>query len=162
MNTRTFEFSAYDDAAIEDAIRRHREKGVTDTDLYRALVEEHAKRSSKSLSVEKTVALLKDAAQQKHFVSYKDVAEASGIEFGTVRWQVGKHLDAILELCHSRRWPLLTALCVKQNEVATGDLSGGSLDGFVAGARRLGLTVTDDKAFLRECQAACFAWAEGR
>jgi len=157
-----FDFSTYDDKAIEGAIRRHQEKGVTDTDLYRELVEERAKRCSKKLIVEKTVALLMDAARREGFVSYKDVATASGVSFDTVRWQVGKHLDSILDFCHSKGWPLLTALCVKQSEVADGDLSGGSLEGFIKGARRLGLTVTDEKSFLRECQAACFAWAKGQ
>ncbi|HEV2651035.1 MAG TPA: hypothetical protein VGU69_07255 [Rhizomicrobium sp.] len=156
-----YDFTTYDNAGIEGGIRRHQDQGKTDSDLYRALVEELARRNSKTLNVEKSIEYLRHTAKTpRTFVSYKDVALANGVDFSKVRYQMGKHLDVILQICHARRWPLLTSLCVKQSEVETGKLSGDSLKGFVEGARRLGIVVTDPEAFLNECQTACWKWAE--
>jgi hypothetical protein len=160
VKEKTFDLSNVDDEGLEDSIRRHQEKGATDTPLYHALVQERARRKSKFLNFEKTIALLIKAAKRREFVTYKDVATASDIEFSKVHYQVGKHLDALLDVCHARRWPLLTALCVKQTEVKKGNLSGDSLKGFVASVRRLKIPVTDPETYLRECQDACFKWAE--
>jgi hypothetical protein len=154
------DLSARSDAEIDTWIENHEKQGKTDAALYRALLEERARRSSHQLNIETTLAHLREAAKRKTYTTYGKVAEVNGIGWNIARRLMPKHLDRSLELCHARKWPLLTVLCVKQNEVASGDLSGDSLKGFVAGARRLGYTVTDDKKFMRECQAACFAWAE--
>jgi hypothetical protein len=72
------------------------------------------------------------------------------------------HLERLLDICHARELPLLTALCVNQSGVDTGDLGENALRGFVAGARRLGYKVTDANAFLLGCQQKCFEWAKGQ
>jgi hypothetical protein len=155
-----FDLSRFDNDGIEGAIRRHQEQGATDRPLYHALLAERSRRNSKYLSVEKTLDLLIQTARQKSYTTYKRVAEANGIDFSKVRYQVGKHLDEIIDVCHSRGWPLLSSLCVKQNEVDSGNLSGDSLKGFIAGVRRHSIPVTDAYEFLRSAQAACFEWAE--
>ena len=55
--------------------------------------------------------------------------------------------------------PLLTALCVNQQGINTGELSVNSLKGFVNGAKRLGYKITNADAFLRDCQTQSFKWA---
>ena len=70
------------------------------------------------------------------------------------------HLDILLEICHARSIPLLTAICVNQAGLETGDLGDDALRGFVSGAKRLGYSVTDEKAFLRDRQRECFEWAK--
>ncbi len=72
----------------------------------------------------------------------------------------GGHLDTLLDVCHARELPLLTALCVNQQGIKTGALEPSALKGFANGARRLGHPVDDPEKFLKECQAACFNWAE--
>lgn len=153
------DLSGYDDEAIIGAIQRHQDQNATDSKLYKALVEENARRSVKRLDPDKTIALLIFTAKGDEFISYKDVAAASGIDFSKVRYQVGKHLDAILTLCDQRKWPLLTCLCVKQSEKKTGALSGDSLKGFIGAARRLKHHVTDEEKFLIDCQQECRKWA---
>jgi hypothetical protein len=66
------------------------------------------------------------------------------------------HLEIILEVCHARGIPLLTAICVNQAELSTGELGGDALKGFISGAKRIGHTITDEKEFLRDCQRECF------
>jgi len=155
-----FDLSRFDNEGIEGAIRRHQEQGATDRPLYHALLAERSRRNSKYLNIEKTIDLLIRTARKKTYTTYKQVTEANGIDFSKVRYQAGKHLDEIIDLCHSRGWPLLSALCVKQNEVNSGDLSGDSLKGFVAGVRRHNIPVTDAHEFLKSTQTACFEWAE--
>jgi hypothetical protein len=47
------------------------------------------------------------------------------------------HLDRLVEICHVRGLPLLTALCVNQQGASTGDLSEEALRGFINAANRL-------------------------
>jgi hypothetical protein len=68
------------------------------------------------------------------------------------------HLDRLLDLCHARGLPLLTAICVNQSGVADGELGKDALTGFAAGARRLGLLFADDRAFHHKCRDECWQW----
>jgi 5-methylcytosine-specific restriction protein B len=68
------------------------------------------------------------------------------------------HLQRLLEICCTRRMPLLTSLCVNKQGIATGELSEDALDGFVNGAKLLGHEITDRKGFLIKCQHECFEW----
>ena len=54
----------------------------------------------------------------------------------------------------------MTALCVNKEGLADGGLTDTALTGFIKGAQRLGYKITDERAFLRECQQQCFAWGE--
>lgn len=55
---------------------------------------------------------------------------------------------------------MLSAIVVDKPNVATGDMSASALDGFIRTARQLGYTVTDERAFLKNQQEACFRWGE--
>lgn len=68
------------------------------------------------------------------------------------------HLDRLLDICHARGLPLLTAICVNQNKVAIGELGEDALAGFANGARRLGLKVHDPFRFHQQCREACWEW----
>ena len=159
-NTEIPDFTGKSDTEIDTWIQNHEKRQLTDVPLYFALLEERARRSSHQLNVDKTLKHLHDCAKRREFTTYGAVAEVNGVEWTVAYRQMGKHLDRGLEVCHARKWPLLTAICVKQNEVLTGALSGDSLKGFIAGVHRLGYSVTDPEAYLRQCQEACFKWAE--
>jgi len=147
------------DAEIDSWTANHERRGVTDTPLYRELLEERARRRPNVLNIEKLLNHLMARAREGRFTTYGDLATAS-----TVPWNVARHamngtsghLDRLLDVCHARNLPLLTAICVNQHGVATGELAPASLTGFVKGARRLGYVVTDELAFLRQCQRECF------
>ena len=72
------------------------------------------------------------------------------------------HLDRLLDICHARGLPLLTAICVNQGNIAGGELGEEALAGFVAGAHRLGLTVDDPIEFHHRCRDECWEWGEGQ
>lgn len=106
-----------------------------------------------------------ESARHSKFTTYGDLAKASGVSWSVARHAMngaGGHLDSLLDVCHARQMPLLTALCVNQQSVHSGELSDDSLRGFIKGAQRLGYVVTDEQAFLRQCQQESFSWAKGK
>jgi hypothetical protein len=66
----------------------------------------------------------------------------------------------MLQLCESRKIPLLSALVVNEGNQQTGELDPSALQGFIDGAQRLGLTVLDQDAFFRQCQRTALAWVK--
>jgi hypothetical protein len=158
------DLSSKNDTEISNWIKNHEAKpGATELPLYRQLLEERARRtqSKHHLNFEKSLAMLKEAAVKQVCVTYGDLAKASGVSWSQARYQMNGasgHLDRLLDLCHARDLPLLTAICVNQAGVHDGELSEAALNGFVAGARRLGIAVTDGLAFHRQCRDECWKW----
>lgn len=151
------------DDEIESWIRNHEKKRATASDLYKALLEERARRSATGLKIEVSLAHLISTAKRGAFTTYGDLAKANGVPWNVARHAMngeGGHLDSLLDVCHARGVPLLTALCVNQQSVHSGELSVDSLRGFIKGAKRLGHQVVDEQAFLRESQQASFLWAK--
>jgi hypothetical protein len=154
-------------------INYERQPGGTALPFYRELLEERARRrqAKQRLNLERSLEHLRQTAIHRVCTSYGELARVSGVEWAQARRQMsgsGGHLDLLLDLCHARGLPLLTAICVNQNRVAEGELEEEALAGFVAGARRLGFAVTDGRAFHHQCRDECWRWgqeqaaAEGR
>jgi hypothetical protein len=142
-------------------IQRHEEKGATDRPLYSAAKVELARRSSGQLNVQTTLEHLRACARKKVFTTYGAVADANGIEWRIARRPMPHHLLQVLEECHERGWPLLSALCVNATEVKTGELSGQSLDGFIAGVERVTRQkIENPRAYLKRTQRECFERAD--
>jgi len=140
-----------------------RKPGGVALPLYKQLLEERARRSqaSQRLNPDRTLEHLKDAATRQVCTTYGNVAKASGVAWAQARRQMdgaSGHLNRVADLCHARGLPFLTALCVNQNDVESGELKGEALAGFVACARRFGFLVTDEQAFHREQRDACWRW----
>lgn len=102
-----------------------------------------------------------EAAREGRFVSYKDLADASGASWLKVHYEVGGHLGRVVEFAHRMGWPMVSAIVVNKPNVATGRMEPETLKGFVAAARDLGHVVIDVEGFLRDQQARVFAWARG-
>jgi len=68
------------------------------------------------------------------------------------------HLDRLLEICHARQLPLLTAICVNQSSLQEGELEQNALSGFAEGARRIGRKFSDELAFHHACREECWDW----
>ncbi|HEY2032382.1 MAG TPA: hypothetical protein VGH02_01715 [Rhizomicrobium sp.] len=153
-------FGGMKTADLELLVQRHEAKGATDRPLYLAAKQELARRATGQLSLEITLNHLRQYAAKGTFTTYGAVAAASGIEWRLARRPMPRHLEQVLEECWKREWPLLSALCVNATEVQTGELSGTSLDGFVAGVERVtGRRIDNSKAFLKQTQRECFEWA---
>lgn len=151
------------DAEIDSWIFNYEFREKTSDPFYFELLEERARRSQEkqALNLEKSLDALKAAARQGICITYGDLAKASGVEWSKARHQMnGKHghLDRLLEICHARQLPLLTAICVNQGGLADGELEDSALLGFAEGARRIGRSVTDPLAFHHSCRDQCWAW----
>lgn len=158
------DFSKMTDAQINQMIANHeRLAGARDLPKYPMLLEERARRAqlTQKLNLEKSMEQLKSAARRGVCITYGDLAEASGVEWSQARHQMNGangHLDRLLDLCHARGLPLLTAICVNQAGVSTGELGEDALAGFATGARRLGLLVGELRTFHHKCRDECWAW----
>jgi hypothetical protein len=155
------------DSEIESWIRNHENAGKTSEPLYFGLLEERVRRAQlkHKLDFDRSLEHLKQAAIDQTCTSYGNLAQASGVEWSKARHQMNGpngHLDRLLDICHARGLPLLTAICVNQGNIADGELGEEALAGFVAGARRLGLTVSDPVEFHHRCRNECWAWGAGK
>lgn len=108
-----------------------------------------------------TLAAIRAAAEARRFLSYGDVAAASGLPWNAARRRMDPHLFGVCRWATARGWPLLSALVVDQKSAAHGRMRGRPLIGFARCAERVGRFVGEDAAaFLAVEQEAVFAWAE--
>ncbi len=155
------------DREIDTWIKNHEEQGATSGPLYHALLEERVRRAQAKhrLSFDRSLAHLIEAAQNQKCTTYGALAAASGVDWSVARHQmngVNGHLDRLLDICHARALPLLTAICVNQGNVETGVLGEDALKGFVTGAQRLGIAVGDPQEFHSRCKEECWAWGRAQ
>lgn len=155
------ELTAKTNAEIETWVRNHENAGKTATPLYRDLLEERVRRTqlTHKLNFDLSLEHLKLAAIQQICTSYGALAAASSVELSVARHQMNGtngHLDRLLDICYSRGYPLLTAICVNQGNIADGELGDEALVGFAAAGQRLGLAVDDPIEFHHRCRDECW------
>jgi hypothetical protein len=153
---------ALDDKGLDNLIENYRRKSATDQQIYIDALAERAKRKGKGLDFDTTMRVIREASAQGRFLSYGELAEASGADWNQVRYAIGPHLDSLIEFCHRNGLPLLSAIVVNKPNVKSGDLEPESLKGFIAGARAVGISVTDNLLFLREQQTKVFEWGRSQ
>lgn len=153
-----FDVKTLSDDGLINVINNHRAKGATSQSLYIDALAEQSRRKHGGLDFATTITVLTDAAKHGKFVSYKQLADASGAKWSKVHWSVGPHLDSLIEYCHRRGLPILSSIVVNQDNVEDGMLEAESLKGFVAGVRRLGIIVAHGESYYREEQQRVFEW----
>lgn len=149
-----------DDRQLTTLIENHRKQGATCKPLYAAAIAEYEARYTPNLRFQTSLAYLVKAASDGRFVSYGELAEVNGAEWSKVRRPMNRHLEALLDHAHRQGWPLLSAIVVNKQKLASGEMDATALAGFIKAARSLGYGITDERAFLKEQQLACFAWAK--
>jgi len=147
---------------LQNVIDNHRRWGQTDAGYYREALAELDRRKGGGLSFEKSMELIRTAATEGRFLSYKDIADGSGCDWMKVRYLVNEHLGRMIEYAHKRGWPMLSAIVVNKQHVEDGGMEPSTLKGFVEAARWLGYNVTDERAFLKDQQQRVFDWAKGK
>jgi hypothetical protein len=145
---------------LRNLISNHRNRDQTDAPLYLEALAESARREGQGLNFHKTMIIVRQAARERRFLSYKDLADASGVEWGKAHYAIGSHLWQLVEYAHLKGWPLLSAIVVNKPNVATGIMEAETLKGFIEAARLLKYHVTDEKTFLCEQQQQVFEWAQ--
>ena len=146
---------------LQNLIKNYRDRNAADEANFRDAVVELEGRIGKGLNFEKSKAAIRSAAKERRFLSYKDLADESSADWSKVRYEVGGHLWRLISDARDHGMPMLSAIVVNKPNVGTGKMEPETLKGFIAAAKALGHTVTDEEAFLRDQQDAVFAWGSG-
>lgn len=157
------DLSSKSDKELDQWIHNHERKAATGAPLFTLLLEERARRSKIKhiLDVEKSLGALRQAAIEQRCISYGELAAVNEVAWSQTHHRMNGangHLDRLLDVCHARGLPMLPAICVNKQGLATGELEAPALAGFAEGARRLGFSVTDELAFHRQCRDECWEW----
>lgn len=67
-----------------------------------------------SLNINKSYRAILAAATEGRFVTYGDVAVASGVEWKKARLPLPLQLDQLVRIAHERGWPLISAIVVSK------------------------------------------------
>jgi hypothetical protein len=94
---------------LKNLIDNHRRKGATDSAAYLGALSELERRKRKGLDFDKSLSIIA-AAKQGRFLSYKELADASGADWGQVRYAVGGHLWNLVEYSHRHYGVLLSSI----------------------------------------------------
>jgi hypothetical protein len=146
---------------LGNLIENHRRQQATDAPLYLDALREFENRKGKGLDFHKSMEIIRRAAEEGRFLSYKELADRSGVGWGQAHYAMGDHLWKLVEYSHRMEGVLLSAIVVNKTNLKTGKMDPETLTGFIGAARLLGYPVVDEKAFLKEQQARVFAWAQG-
>jgi hypothetical protein len=147
-------------AQLENLVENHRRQRATNAALYVDALRELEKRKGKGLDLDRSLAIIRQAAKEGRFISYKELADTSGVDWNQVRFAMNGHLWNLVEYSHLRHGILFSAIVVNTPNVASGKMETETLKGFVGAARLLDYTITDEQAFLKEQQARVFEWAQ--
>jgi hypothetical protein len=110
-------------------------------------------------NMEKTIAAICEHGKQGQFLSYKDVANASGLEWGNVFRQINMHLDSVCIYSQGQGWPLLSAIVVNQKNLGSGDMTVANRKGFLDAAKGAGREVDIEPIeFIKREQKRVFDW----
>lgn len=148
------------DQQIKNLIANHERLKETRKPNYVLALEERERRKSHGLDFQTSMRVIRAAASEGRFLSYKDLADASGAEWSKVHYSIGGHLWDLIKYAEAKNWPMLSAVVVNKPNVETGDMEPKTLAGFVNAARDLGYDVLNPQDFLREQQARVFAWGK--
>jgi hypothetical protein len=154
--------SSLDDTQLKNLIQNYRNQGATDQPLFTEALAEEMRRHGKGLDFDKSFRVIREAARNGRFLSYKELADASGAEWLKVHYSVGNHLGQLVEYAHRKGWPLLSAIVVNKARLREGTMDDETLRGFINAARSIGYAVTDEKSFLKEQQLRVFEWGKAQ
>ena len=68
-----------------------------------------------NLGVKKMYGAIRAAVRQGRFISYVDLAAASGVKWPNARHLLPQQLGRLVEIAHARGWPPLSAIVVNKN-----------------------------------------------
>jgi hypothetical protein len=116
-------------------------------------------RRSGEYNMEKTIAVIRRNGKLRSFLCYKDIADASGLNWVKSRRGVFSHLDDVCRYTSKKGWPNLTSIIVNKDKIGTGEMTPDNLKGFLNAVQAAGGEVDmEDLAFVRREQQRVFAW----
>jgi hypothetical protein len=87
---------------IETLIQNHRTKKATEAPLYADALRELEKRKGKGLDFDKSLSIIWQAAREGRYLSYKELADASGADWLQVHYEVGRTPLETCGVCPSK------------------------------------------------------------
>lgn len=110
-------------------------------------------------NIEKTIAVIRKQGLLRSFLSSKDIADASGLNWVKTRRGAPPHLNDVCAYTNSKGWPFLTAIVVNKDKISTGEMTPDNLKEFLGAVRAAGHEVDiEDAAFVKREQQRVFAW----
>jgi hypothetical protein len=154
------DLEAKSDQELENIVANHRRLKKYGATLFLAALVLLERRKSGGFDIEETVRIIRRYAVDRKFLSYKDIADASGLEWSRVHWTVGPHLVNVCEFAHGKGWPLLSAIVVNIDKVDTGEMKATNLKGFLEAVEIVGRDIGMDLTrFVHSEQRRVFDWA---
>jgi hypothetical protein len=142
---------------VDNCVRLHR----TSDPRYIAASRILEARRTGDYDLEKTIAVICDFGRQRRFLSYKHVADASGLDWANVFRQINLHLDQVCIYCHDKGWPLLTAIVVNGTKLESGEMTPANRKGFLDAAKGAGRDIDLEQVeFVRREQQRVFDWCQ--
>lgn len=137
-------------------VANHERLGRTDAPTYAEAKAEIERRASRTLDVHTTRQAILRSARKRDFLTYGDIARENGVQWTKAYRPIAQHLDEVMRIASLQGEPLITSIVVNEAGRRTGILDDNSLRGFIEGAERLGIQVSNSQAFLREQQRLTF------
>src|SRR6266446_2963681 len=88
------------DDQLKNLINNHRRHEATSAPMYLEALRELQVRKGRGLEFDKSFRIIKAAAQEHRFLSYKELADASGADWNQVHYSIGWHLWDLVEFAH--------------------------------------------------------------
>jgi len=131
----------------------------TDDPVFAAANAVLALRLTGEYNMEKTIKAIVKRGKLRSFLCYKDIADASGLNWVKSRRGVMAHLEALSFHAAGKGWPMLSAIVVNKDKIETGEMTAENLKVFLEGVREAGREVDiDDIAFMKREQQRVFIW----
>lgn len=150
---------AWDDKQRANLVANYRRLGKEGDAYYLDVLAETARGKGRGLDFEKTFRAFLKAAEEGRFLSYKQLADESGVAWSRMCYVANQYLGDLIEFVHRKGWLLLSAIVVNQQNLEDGHMELTTLKGFCAAARALGSVITDPETFLKDQQNRAFEWA---
>jgi hypothetical protein len=149
------------DVELQNVIENYRRKELTSEPYFLSALEEMGRRKGAGLDFDKTLRAVLKAAREGRFLSYGQLAEESGLDWSKARYAMNGHLGDLIEYSYRMGWPLLSAIVVNKENLASGAMEPSTLKGFVTAAAELGCSILPNgEEFMRRQQRAVFDWAK--
>jgi len=146
-------------AELENMVANHRRQRATHAPLFLEAIEELEKRKGKGLEFNASLSITRRAAEEGRYISYKELADAGGVEWSQAHYAMNDHLWRLVEYSHLKHGVLFSAIVVNKPNVKAGEMEAKTLKDFIGAARELGYTITDEQTFLKAQQSRVFEWA---
>ena len=108
------------------------------------------------LDIQITYRAILDAAREKGFITYSDLAERHGAKIRNVRSVLIAQLNDLLKICYRKGFPAMSVIVVGDRQE---ELTGGYLRGFANGAKVAGWDVRNAVAFAYLHKKKLIEWA---